>query len=397
MPVINGFSANRNYYKTPVANQKPDTPPKKTISKTNLAVVGTGLTLLAAGGVYIASKGRHQSVDKVFSDLQKATSFMPILEKVKMAPKNFKKLLFKITDNEEMSKDFIREMIAEPRKSKSYVRILNKKIGGEKELSDWMLRPRGYQEAYYRFTKDTYEAAKHPDDLMKLSPNWNIWKMKDKFGSDFTFGELPKEFNGTDGFRRIFEGSMYSEGAANVEGIQFGAYINGGLSGKGVRPLEAGGKKYILKYQAADRYHSNPDLKDDTSMKSDSAFLNAQLERYLGLNGYKQGPKLKFFDYKTNAALYEMSEGVHPEASQIHDILNVNEQLKDLNNLGVYYNDVNCANFFVKNGVMSFIDSGESSFVDFFRPGVAGYHFTLPNLNGRSISDTAAAINLAKN
>ena len=50
----------------------------------------------------------------------------------------------------------------------------------------------------------------------------------------------------------------------------------------------------------------------------------------------------------------------------------------------------------VNNEKMSFIDSGESSFVDLFKPGVSGYHFSLPNWNGKSITDTASAISLAK-
>ena len=349
---------------------------------------------LAAGGVYIVSKGSKTSLDKAFKLIQNSTSLMGTLKNLKMAPKNFKQLMFKITSDETLSEKFIKDVTLNPRKSKENVRMLNSKIGGDKELTDWMLRPGGYQEAYYKYTKKTVNEANHPDDLIKISPNWNVWKLKEKFGDDFVFGEPPKEFGGVDEYRNVFNAALnHSQAGFEHSGIKFGDYIIGGLSGKAVRRFEIGGKKYIMKFQPD---LGNGDLKDNISMKSDSAFLNSQLERYLDLNGYKQGPKLKFFDYKTNSAIYEVSEGKHPEQKEINDILDVNARLKDLNDLGVYYNDIGTGNFMINKDNISFIDSGESSFVDFFKPGVAAYHFTLPNLNGRSITDTAAAINLSK-
>ncbi len=358
-------------------------------------ILGTSLTAMAVGGIYIASKGRGVSVDKAFKQIKNASSYMDTLKNIRMQPKNFKQLMFRITSDEKMSEKFISEVISNPRKSKENVRILNKKIGGEKELMDWMLRPNGYQEAYYKYTKKVYNEAKHPDDLIKTSPNWNIWKLKDKFGDDFTIGEPPKEITGgVDGYRNIFKQALEHPSAGfESGGIKFGDYIFGGLSGKTVRKMEIGNKKYIMKFQPE---LGNQDLKDNISMKSDSAFLNTQIERYLDLNGYNQGPKLKFFDYKTNSAIYELSEGNYPKQEVINDILETNKKLNGLNDLGIYYNDINVSNFMQKNENISFIDSGESTFIDFFKPGVAGYHFTLPNLNGRSISDTAAAINLAK-
>lgn len=365
---------------------------KKPLSKTNV-YSGIGLACLAAGGVYIAT-GRTQNVAKVFEKVKNTDSIMEVLKGAKLSKGKFKELLFKITGEEEISEKFIKEVTSNPRKSKENAGILKKKIGGANELLDWVIQPKGYQEAYYRHAHKVYDGAKKPDDLIGVSPNWNIWVMKDKFGADFSFGELPKEIETADRYREIFETGLRNANAGATHGdIVFGDYISGGLSGKAVRQLEIGGKQYILKFQ-------NPtyceDLADNISMKSDSAFLNAQLERYLQIHNYQQGPKLKFYDNKTHSALYEMSEGVKPDANGIHDIVSINNQLGELNNLGVYYNDLNAGNFLVNNGKLNFIDSGESSYVDFFKPGVTALHFTLPNLNGRGITDSAAAITLTK-
>ena len=386
-------------FKSSVSNvnqQKSDSLNKKTLSKPAQVFLGTTLMGLAAGGVYIATKSKGVSIDNAFKLVQNSASYMDVLKTLKMQPKNFKQLMFRITSDEKTSEKFIKEVISIPRKSKENVRILNKKIGGDNELMDWMLRPNGYQEAYYKYTKKAFNNAKHPDDLIKTSPNWNIWKLTEKFGTDFTIGQPPQGVSGgVDGYRNTFYQALSNSNAGfESGGMKFGDYIGGGLSGKAVRKVEIGDKQYIMKFQPE---LGNQNLKDDISMKSDSTFINAQIDRYLELNDSKKGPKLVFFDYKTNSSLYELTEGVAPNQNQINDILELNKtSLKGLNDIGIYYNDVNTGNFRVNDNNMSFIDSGESSFVDFFKPGVAAYHFTLPNLNGRSISDTAAAINLAK-
>lgn len=404
MSKITSVSNKITYQKSEIKTvTQPSVKQKAEPSNKKQVVFGMGLMALASTGVYIASKGKGTSVESVFEKLKDANSCMEILQGVKLAPKNFKELMFQITSDEKMGEKFIKEVISNPRKSKENVRILSQKIGGDKELLDWMHKPKGYQEAYTNYVTKLYENPQTtPDELIKLSPNWTIWSLKNKFKSDFTVGDLPKEFGGTDKYRQIFYGALDKQNC-HIDGIEFGDYIGGGLSGKGVRKVFAGGKNYILKYQSMDSELNKMgnefvinEVKDCLSMKSDSTFLNAQLDRYLESNGHQNGPKLKFFDYKTNSALYEVTEGVKPAEEEITDILKVNKRLGDLNDLGVYYNDVNSSNFMVNEGKMSFIDSGEASFVDFFKPGVSGYHFSLPNWNGKSITDTASAISLAK-
>lgn len=355
--------------------------------------LGVGLTCLAASGIYIAS-GKTQNVAKIYEKIKNSESIMDTLKGSKLSKTKFKELMFKITNNEEMSEKFINEVTLNPRKSKEYTQLLNKKFGSDKALLDWMLQPGGYQEAYYKHSHKIYNEAKKPDDLIGISPNWNIWVMKNKFGQDFSFGELPTEFENVDKYREIFNSALHNPNTGyEHSGIKFNEYIIGGLSGKSIRKIEIGDKKYILKFQPKT---DNIDLNDNISMKSDSTFLNAQLERYLSLHKYEQGPKLKFYDYKTNSALYEITEGTKPDANSIHDIVKINKELDSLNELGVYYNDLNQSNFLINNGKLNFIDSGESSYIDFFKPGVTSLHFTLPNLNGRSITESASAIILAK-
>lgn len=380
--------------KPPVTNTVTTPAPEPAQKKSNKAKVGVGVGLacLAAGGVYIAT-GRSQNVGKVFEKVKTAESMMDVLKDAKLSKGKFKELLFKITGEEEVAEKFINEVTADPRKSKEHTSLLKKKIGGAEELLDWMIQPKGYQEAYCRHSHKVYDKAQKPDDLLGISPNWNIWVMKNKFGEDFSFGELPQEIENADKYREIFDVGLRNNNAGvQHDGVVFGDYIGGGLSGKAVRQLKIGDKNYILKFQGQGL---NEDLADNMEMKSDSTFLNAQLERYLGLHNYQQGPKLKFYDYKTHSALYEMTEGVKPDKSGMHDIVGINKQLGELNKLGVYYNDLNAGNFLVNNGRLNFIDSGESSFVDFFKPGVTALHFTSPNLNGRSITESAAAATLA--
>jgi len=362
--------------------------------------VGSSLVAMSAVGIYIVKRGgSSKSIDEVYSHLKhgienNSTTFIDTIKNSKLTPKHFKNLLFKITEDESMSEKFIKEVTQNPRKSKEHTRLLSQKIGGDNELLDWMHQPNGYQQAYTKHIQNKLDNPQTTiDDALKTSPNWNIWKLKERFGDDFAIGEPPKGFGDINQYRESF-GKIVDGNNSEHNGLKLGNYINGGLSGKGVRVIESDNKKYILKFQTSDFSHTNPDIKDQLSMHSDSAFLNAQTERYLNLNGYSQGPKLKFFDYKTNSSIYEMSEGTKPQ--HYDEILKANKDLGELNDLGIYYNDVQAGNFMEQNGKQTYIDSGESSFVDFFKPGVTGNHFTSPNLNGKSIPDTAAAIMLSK-
>lgn len=98
---------------------------KKPLSKTNVCA-GLGLACLAAGGVYIAT-GRTQNVGKVFEKVKNADSILDVLKNTKLSKGKFKELLFKITGEEEVSEKFIKEVTANPRKSKENAGILKKK------------------------------------------------------------------------------------------------------------------------------------------------------------------------------------------------------------------------------------------------------------------------------
>ena len=47
-------------------------------------ILGTSLTAMAVGGIYIASKGRGVSVDKAFKQIKNASSYMDTLKNIRM-------------------------------------------------------------------------------------------------------------------------------------------------------------------------------------------------------------------------------------------------------------------------------------------------------------------------
>ncbi|NLF82444.1 MAG: hypothetical protein GX568_00475 [Candidatus Gastranaerophilales bacterium] len=319
------------------------------------------------------------------------------------SPEEVKRQLFEITSDREKSREFIENIIANPRKSREIVKDLTTKIGGKQEFMNWYFAPNGYEKAYQGYINEKYETAKNPDELIKLSPNWSYWTLTGKFGDDFTIGELPKEFGDKENYRKLVKGLLSGKENAKT--------LGGGLSGKRAFMLEKEGKKYVLKSQHDYLVYSsglrealkiNPWLEDDffkkykenEAMKSDSCFLNAMLDRYLNLNNCENSPKMHFFDAKTGSALYEMVEGENLNIDNLN-IINVNKQLKDMNSLGIVYNDVNNGNLKNVGGQTKVIDMGESSFMDVLRPACPGKQFELPNLSGHSLTSCLAGLDLA--
>lgn len=118
--------------------------------------------------------------------------------------------------------------------------------------------------------------------------------------------------------------------------------------------------------------------------------MNAQMDYYLTLHNCKNSPKFYYFDYKSNSGLYEFQEG--NKVSGIENILDANRRLKDLNQLGIYYNDACSCNFIEKNGVLKVIDIGDSSFIDPLRPGAKGYNLQTPNWCGAGLPNLSMTL-----
>lgn len=313
--------------------------------------------------------------------------------------------LYSETSNPEKARAFIEELIQEPRRAKLITRLLVSKAGGQESFTNWYFAPDGYKAAYSKYVADFVEKAKKPDELLKLSPNWNYWALANRFGQDFTFGEVPSHFHNLDSYRNTVRGLLSGQ---HFDGVK---ELEGGQSGKRTFLIDKGDKKYVLKvhndylvYSKALQRASEEDswlndsffksYKENEAMRSDSCYLNAMIDGYLNANDCSHAPKLHFFDAKTSSVLYEYTEGEKYEGDL--NILNVNSVLPDLNQLGIIYNDVSPDNLRRKSGKLRIIDSGESTFIDVLKPTVQGYQFELPNWSGNTVSSLIAGLELAK-
>lgn len=345
-------------------------------------------------------------------------SLLGFIQEAQEKPEEMKEFLLGVTSHAQKSEEFVKEVIADPRKSRTITQTLVQKVGGQKNFVDWYFAPQGYQRAYKKWMKEFFVKAKKPEDLFKLSPNWQYHKMVAKFGKDFTAGELPKGFGTVEAFRGVAAKILRDKDAQLPQGIKKIKDFESGLSDKRVFLIEADGKQYVLKIHH-DYEEYSPRLKkvnnallssektswlgedyfdkihENQHMKSDSAFLNAQIDMYLNTNNCPNAPRIHFFDSKTKSSLYEVVEGESISIAEAQ-ILDVNRKMSDLTDLGIIYNDINNNNFRVKEGKMKTIDSGESSYLDVLRPGCSDYHFKLPNWNGMDLSTCLAGINLDK-
>jgi len=383
--------------------------PDKSFSSTNscplslIALKNYNLSALSFGNQTNFSES--SLIIREFSDYRKenAENILGFIEKKNLNPSETRNLLEHIISDKELSKSFITEITAEPRKSAGITKTLVNKLGGKSNFSDWYYSKKGYKQAYQTYTENKVEKAKAPEELLKISPNWSYWAFSDKFGKDFTFGELPKDFQGVENYRELVKQLLNNN--ANIENQE----LKGGASGKRSFSLKVGNKKYVLKAQndflvyseglrnavkqdpwLEDTFLNN--YKENEAMKSDSCFLNAMIDGYLNLNNCDNAIKMHFFDAKTGSVLYEYAEGEKYKGDL--NILNVNGVLPDLNKLGIVYNDVSTDNLKVKDDKIKIIDSGESTFIDVLKPTVPNYQFELPNWSGNGITSVIAGLGM---
>lgn len=320
-------------------------------------------------------------------------SFINFLKNTDEDAKNIKSFLFSVTADEKAGGEFVKEVIADPRKSSETLRLLKHKIGGESNLLEWLQAPQGYNDAYGRYIGNLIaNPERKAEDLLSISPNWFLKEFKDIAKYDnFRLGKIPEEFEG------LFDYSHFVDwlnnrhfGENETEMLEYsGRYmhvtpVNKGLSGKRIYIIEFNKMKpeektYVLKAQQSwgcDTAYA----KENLCYKSDSVFMNAQMDYYLTLHNCENSPKFYFYDYNSNSALYEFQKG--KEVTGIENILDANKRLKDLNSLGIYYNDACCSNFIEKDGVLKVIDIGDSSFINPLKPGAKGYNMQTPNWCG---------------
>ena len=312
-----------------------------------------------------------------------------------------KEFLFAITSDEAASKEFIKEIVANPRDSLHITKMLKDKIGGIKNLTECLQDDGGYFSAYKKYANDLFENAKSPDDLLKVSPNWHLFALQRRFGKDIRFGYIPEDFKFVDDFKNFANWLAYlplERGKVSkleynrqnllIEPLSFGESskipLKIQMANWNDEPIS---KPYVIKVQSRwFRHDDNSSAKIAEAYRSDSVFVDAQIDRYLNLNDCKNANKLYFYDYGAEMAIYDLEDGTAPDF-MYNGIRYVNKRLQDLNDLGVYYNDATPSNFIEKDGKLTVIDIGESSFIDPLRPGIPHLHFELPNWAGSSLPD----------
>lgn len=310
--------------------------------------------------------------------------------------------LYEITANPQKAEKFINEVTTNPRKSKEITKALVDKAGGKEPFIKWYFAKDGYKQAYSSHIEKLIDKAEKPEDLLKVSPNWGYWVFDDKFGKDFTFGEVPQSFENLKNYRTMVKDVLSNKPSENIK------ELSGGESGKRAFVINLDNKKYVLKVQndflvysdalkeamqkdswLEDSFFKN--YKENEAMKSDSCYLNAMIDSYLNQNNSENSLQIHLFDAKTGSVLYEYAEGESYDGDL--NILNVNNVLSDLNNLGIIYNDVSKDNLKVKNETIKIIDSGESNFIDVLKPTVNGHQIELPNWSGNNYASLITGLN----
>ena len=330
------------------------------------------------------------------------------LENSNTTPQSVKEFLFGLTSDKKASSQFIEEILQNPRESAKHLKLLKDKIGGWKNLSEWLQAPKGYQEAYKNYIQEKAPTL-NVEELIKISPNWHLYFLNNKTGNNLTFGKLPKEFQNIKNYSHFVNwlASMRGEFKVGEKVVKEygGNYmeiesLKEGLSGKyplkiQFLDIENGtqkGKPYILKIQESYGSDHNAFAKESIAYRSDSVFLNAQLDHYLNLHDCKNTVKFHYFDYNSNSGLYDFVEGQNTVNTE--NILEGNKLVEDMNRLGIQYNDVCITNIIKCEDGYKVIDIGDSTFIDPLRPGVKGLQFEVPNWCGNSIPNFAMALKL---
>ena len=369
-------------------------------------------TIAATGEELIPFTIKNLSETKLGQEYNKTKSgFLNFINGLKnKEPKDFKEFLFAITSNKEQSAKFVEEVANNPRESKKIINTLIEKIGGIKNFNEWYTDKNGYMKAYQRYANKLYDSYKKGnaslDELIKFAPNWKLYSISD--GLD-KFGKIPKDLNlDNDKYVELIQ-EIRNRIGTNVKEFDFRGikvhFLPSGASSKSIVKIDSKGKNYILKIEnvfipeekekeAMNRileqkeasFHdtlltylpfisSNKQNQYNLRTSADSIFTNAQIDWYLTQNKCKNAAKLFFYDSKTESSIYEYLPRAKSAPSRFSSHFAANSSVKDLNDLGIFINDINEGNF--SNGKV--IDIGHATFKDLLRPITSPYSTSLPN------------------
>ena len=251
---------------------------------------------------YKIEKLSENKLYKAFSETK--DTFMNFLNNTKEDAKNIKNFLFSVTADEKAGQEFVHEMLQDPRKTVENLSLLKNKIGGEKNLLEWLQATNGYNDAYGKYIeKIIANPDKKAEDLLSISPNWFLKEFQDiAKNQNFRFGELPEEFKELGDYSHFvhwLNNMNFAEKETKM--LEYSGKfmhvtrINKGLSGKAPYIIEfnkgkPNEKAFVLKAQQSWGCDT-PYAKENLCYKSDSAFMNAQMDYYLTLHNCENSPR----------------------------------------------------------------------------------------------------------
>lgn len=366
--------------------------------------------------------------------VQNNFSYIKFLSEAQGSGQVVKAFLNNILNNDKTRNAFIEEVTISPQKSQAIVKFLQNKLGGTNNFLTWYLGENGYVVNYEKYLQDKYKQANSIDELLKIQPNWGYWALERKqleldglknheetYMRDqrinFNFGTLPDGITDKDNFDELITrlknlpfGFKNKDLNIYEDSFKVSQLSGGDKSAKNIYKIVCNDnpeKKFIIKM---DRFHpedklehyNNPYVsrfaKESKLLRGDSVYLDACLDYYLQLNGSKSNAKLLYYDFKKNAAIYEYIDGIEINETSKTDLLDAmqaNRLLSDINELGVYLNDIslsyNC--YKDKNGGYRVIDIGHAEFIDLLKPGAKLLTIETSNLCGFSLKNVIAGLN----
>ncbi len=368
---------------------------------------------------------------------RKETDYLNYIQTTVDTPETFKSNLLSFLNDDNKRNDFISSLISNPKKSKSIVKTLVSKLGGNDKFLEWYFAEDGYVKNYEKFLEQKYKEAKSIDELLKIHPNWGYWALERKScelegitnetdqnklmrdrNVNFTFGNVPETFgdkykfnslvNRLKSFPYMAQNEKYS---CNSQDMNVSQLAGGDLSSKNIfKVTDENNNSYIIKMdrlypeEILKIWQKNPYesrlAKENKLLRGDSVYLNACIDNYLQLNGCNINAKLLYYDFQNNAALYEYVENNETEHSSEHNLIGqieANNELKELNDLGMFLNDIDTNYNYLKdkNNNKRVIDVGHSEFIDILKPGAKLLTIETVNLSGFSIKNALAGLNVS--
>lgn len=361
-------------------------------------------------------------------------SYLNYLSTCNENAEDIKNFLFSTLKGEDTRNSFIKEITKDPRQSKNIVKLLTTKLGGKVNFLKWYFAEDGYVENYEKYLESRYTNLSTIDDLIKIQPNWGYWALErkkcrlDGLGYnednlmrdqkvDFDFGTVPSLFKNKEKFTQLVESlKTFPFGEQNASKWLGDTYVivsqlkGGDKSAKNIYKVTDPNnreRKYIIKmdrFYPEDITSSNPykscSAKEAKLIKGDSIYTDACLDYYLQLNGCNDNAKLLYYNFAKNAAIYEYIDGSETNQTKrneefIEQLL-ANNLFPDVNNLGIYLNDIgpsfNCCKD--KSGNMRIIDIGHAEYLDLLKPGSKNLTYECSNLCGFSFKSALAGLNI---